>query len=151
MSIRQRFLLSGSLFESVKGHAIAYIHRLSDDRSWQIEIAEKKDPRSNRQNATLCGVKYPVLMEFIGLRGAQDKQDLHEYFCGEYFGWREQSIMGRRRLRPKRTTTTDEAGKRSVMSDRDFWDFVEFVDQKAAEQGCVLPDPDPHHYLKAEI
>jgi hypothetical protein len=145
-----KFFLSGNLFEQVQGNAIQYIYGLDPSRHWKVEITQQRDERSLAQNNALFGVMYPPLMEFIGLRGRRESEELHEYFCGEYFGWHEYEIMGKRKARPRRTTTTDEAGKRDVLSTVAFMDFCEFVKQRAAEQGCVLPDPDPMYHLRDE-
>jgi len=143
-----KFQLSGNLFEQVQGNAIQYIYGLDKSRQWTVEIKQARNTRSLAQNNTLFGVLYPPLMEFIGLRGRREAEELHEYFCIEYFGAHEYEIMGRRKVRPRRTTTTNEDGKREVLSTAQFMDFCEFVYQRAAEQGCILPEPDPMHHLK---
>lgn len=141
--MKKRFYIWGSMAEQIRANAIEHARNLDPEKKWQITFEEKKDPRTNYQNRTLFGLKYPVLMEFMGLRGDDDRQALHEYFCGEYFGWKRVEIMGRVKQRPSRITTTNEHGERDVLPPDQFWDFVEFVDQRAAENGCPLPDPDP--------
>ena len=133
----------GEAFERVRHNATAHISLIDPDKATTITIEPYKKPRSSKQNATLFGVKYPPLMEFMGLSGKREADELHEFFCGEFFGWRSYDIMGKRKQRPIRTTTTDEEGKRSVLKTNEFIDFVEYIDRRAAEQGCVLPDPDP--------
>ena len=145
-----KYTLSGSLFNQVRANCIQHIGQLPTDKPVTVEIKPAKRTRSLKQNSTLFGLLYPHLMEFIGLRGDQEAQELHQFFCGEWFGWHEYEIMGRRKVRPKRTTTTDEQGKRDVLSTLAFIEFCEFIKQRAAEQGCVLPDPDPMHFLKDE-
>ena len=133
----------GEAFERVRHNATAHISLIDPDKATTITIEPYKKPRSSKQNATLFGVKYPPLMEFMGLSGDREKNELHELFCGEFFGWIEYEIMGKKKQRPKRTTTTDESGKRDILPIPEFIDFVEYIDRRAAEQGCVLPDPDP--------
>ena len=143
-------LPKGELFNRIKGNCLAYIGNLSDDRTWSVEIREAKNARSLAQNSTLWGVVYPPLMEFMGLSGERDREDLHTFMLGEYFGWNTVEIMGRKKQRPKRTTTTDEQGKRDTISKLEFESFCEFIKRTAAEQGCFIPDPDPMPRLKQE-
>lgn len=116
-----------------------------EDAPYVWERKRYRKPRTNPQNGVLWGLIYPPLMEHMGLRGERDREELHEFFCGEYFGWREYQIMGKRKQRPVRTTTTDEHGKRSVLSTVDFNDYCDFVRQRAAEHGVYIEDPDPMH------
>jgi len=139
---------SSGLHGRIKGNCLAYIGNLGGDHGHVVSIGPEKNSRSLKQNATLYGVIYPPLMEFMGLSGERDREDLHTFMLGEYFGWNTIEIMGRKKQRPRRTTTTDENGKRDVLSKSDFIDFCEFIKRIAAEQGCFIPDPDPHHYLK---
>ena len=143
--MKKRFWLWGRAVDTIRANCIQAIRDIDQDQDWIVTIERKKKQRTSKQNAALYGVKYPVLMEFMGLRGKDDEKELHEFMCGEYFGWREVEFLGRKMVRPVRTTTTNEDGKRDVLTGKAFWDFVEFVDQKAAENGCALPDPDPWH------
>lgn len=123
---------------------IRYLHTLDAGKQWRVTVKRGGGVRSDAQNNALWGVAYPPIMEFCGLRGERDREDLHEYWCGEYFGWVEYELLGRRKQRPRRTTTTDESGARSVMTKLDFMDFYAFIQQRAAEQGIFVPDPDPN-------
>jgi hypothetical protein len=51
--------------------------------------------------------------------------------------------MGVRQTKPRRTTTTNEAGERDVLSRDDMSRFYNFIVQTAAEQGCYIEDPNP--------
>ena len=51
------------------------------------------------------------------------------------------SFSSQRIKRPRRTTTTDENGKRSVLPTVEFMAVSDFVIQKAAEQGVYIPAP----------
>lgn len=116
------------------------IMNLPMERVWRVTIEEAKPMRSDAQNNALWGVAYKAIREQTG----NEKDALHEYFCGEYFGWTEARIFGQRRKRPLRTTTTDQAGRRSVMSTRDFGDFYAFIQQRMADNDIQVPDPDPN-------
>jgi len=128
----------------------AAIEATPDDRDYVWIREAWKKSRTNAQNATLFGWVYPPLMEHIGLRGEKDRDDLHEYFCGEYFGWTEYRLLDQQKVRPRRTTTTDEDRKRSLLTTAEFADFVDFVIGRAADQGVVIPDPIPEHIRQME-
>lgn len=122
---------------------IRHLHTLDAGKKWRVSVEEEKRKRSDAQNRTLWGVIYPPIMEHCGLRGERDRQDLHSYWCGEFFGWSEYELLGRKKVRPRRTTTTDEDGRRSVLSKSEFMAFCDFIKERMAEQGVVIPDPDP--------
>jgi hypothetical protein len=118
----------------------AFLAALDVTKAFEIIIRPAKKERSDLQNRALWGVAYKTLHKATG----NDPEDLHEYFCGEYFGWVEYRVMGKRRLRPKRTTTKDDRGKRDVISTLELKDFYAFIQQRAAETVAVyVPDPDP--------
>ncbi len=129
--------------EPARERLCAVIHGLDIETPWAVEIKPYKPERSDSQNHALFGVAYPVIMEHCGLQGARDKEDLHEYWCGEMWGWVEYSLMGKRKQRPKRTTTTGEDGKRDVISTTEFSGLYEMIQRRMAEQGVFVPDPDP--------
>jgi hypothetical protein len=52
---------------------------------------------------------------------------------GEHFGWETLEGFGRKRMRPIRRS--------SKLSTMEFQDYVAFIQQKAAELGIVIPDP----------
>lgn len=114
---------------------------------FQVTIAPVKKERSDAQNRALWGCAYKTLREATG----NDPEDLHTYFCGEYFGWTEYEVMGQIRKRPRRTTTKDENGKRDVISTMQLSDFYAFIQQRSAETvGVYIPDPDPSWFAKEE-
>jgi hypothetical protein len=116
----------------------------------QIVVKLYVPPRSDPQNNALFGVAYPPLMDHMGLRGEAEKLELHEYFCGEFFGWVEYEILGKKKQRPKRTTTKNEDGKRDVIGKLLFAEFYDFVQHRAALHGVVVPDPDPQWFIERE-
>ena len=115
-------------------------------RDLVVTVEEVKEERTAQQRKGLFKVAYGSLMEAMGLRGERDKQELHEMFCGEYFGWRDYGLV----RRPVRTTTTDEHGRRDVISIRQQMAFYAFIQQRAAEGGYDVPDPDKEWFRKAE-
>ena len=130
-------------------NAVSFIQSLPKDGSMEVEIRPRKKPRSQNQNAALWGVAYPPIMEAMGLRGEKEREEIHEYFCGEYFGWVEYQILDKRKVRPKRTTTKNEDGKRDILTKMDMSDFFAFVQQRAADNGIYVPDPDPLYWVES--
>jgi hypothetical protein len=117
-----------------------FISSLDATKEWAVTVGRVKKERSDLQNRALWGCAYKALHEATG----NDPEDLHAYFCGEFFGWAEYTVMNRKRLRPRRSTTKDEHGKRDVISTRDLSDFYAFIQRRAAETvGVFVPDPDP--------
>ena len=126
---------------------IARLQALPLEASWEVTVQRYVRERTDRQRRSMFGVAYKALMEFSGLRGSREKEQLHWWMCGEYYGWR-QSVIGNRV--PARTTTTNERGERDVISTVDQLDFYAFLQQQGAKVGCEVPDPDPFWREKAE-
>lgn len=125
----------------VLANAHAFLDRLPIDKAFTVEVEPQKRTRSDSQRGALFGVAYKAIMAATGLRGEQDKQDLHEFFCGEYWGWTKRTAL--MKPRPKRTTTRNEQGERDEISTLQALDMYAFIQQRAAENGIDVPDPDP--------
>lgn len=125
--------------------AQAALSGLDEGVAWRVTAEPLKAPRTLSQNAYLWGVCYPLMSE----RSGYEASELHEYLLGEFYGWVDKRVpkkpsnpRGKESV-PRRTTTTDEKGKRSVLSTKQFADYVEFVQRFAAEKlMLVIPDPD---------
>ena len=117
-----------------------YIDRLPMVRKWMVTVKLYRRTRTNDQNRALFGVAYKAIREQTG----NDVDDLHDTFCRLYFGEIEVDVLGKIVKRARRTTTTDESGKRDVISTVDFADFYTFIQAKAAAFGVDVPDPDPN-------
>lgn len=116
-----------------------------------VTVEEAKQERTAKQRASLFGVAYKSLMEQMGLSGSREQDDLHTFLLGEYFGWKEKTVLGGMRKVPVRTTTTDADGKREVISTREQLDFYAWIQRRAAEHGFDVPDPDPMWFARAQI
>lgn len=137
----QRFVLraNDTTRANVLANAQRFLAALPASKSWRVEITEFKKSRSNDQCRYLNGVVYSTIGDALGF----DRDDISEYLCGTYFGWREKSLPGNRLASvPVRTTTTDADGKRAVISVKDFSDYVEFCQRFAAEHGIYVADPE---------
>lgn len=117
----------------------AYFARLDASKPWQIIVAPWKKERTPRQNNAMFGVAYKTLGEFTGYT----ENELHDVMLRAYFGEVHYELMGLRRVKPRRTTTTNEAGERDVLSRDDMSKYYNFIVQKAAEIGCYIEDPNP--------
>jgi len=84
---------------------------------------------------------YEPIAEHMGY----DREDIHEWFCGRFFGWRDVKVPKTPRNPeglasvPVRSTTRDENGKRSVIDTTTFSRFVDMVDRVAAQAGVYVP------------
>jgi hypothetical protein len=106
-----------------------------------VQCSPYKATRSNEQNNLLWGICYPPLVERTGYT----PEEIHEYALGKHFGWVDRKVPKTPRNPagvesvPRRTTTRDENGKRSVLNKADFAAFVETVERIAAEAGVFIP------------
>lgn len=132
--------------EQIKRNLLAFIDRLPVDKAWQVIIEPLKKDRTLKQNRALFGVAYAELEEQTG----NEKNDLHEFFCGEFFGWVNKDIMGYTKKVPARTTTTGYDGKHDVIPTDIFAQFYDFVQRRAAENGFYVSDPDPEYRLNID-
>lgn len=95
----------------------------------------------------LWGVAYKMLAENFGY----EPDEISEYLCGQYFGWKPKKLPGGRNHEvPIRTTTEDEDGNRDVLLGDAFWKYVEWIQRVGARQGLVIPDPDPNYRITRE-
>lgn len=111
-----------------------------------VKLTIARPERTPPQLRYLWGVVIPMLSEI----GGYEREDVHEYLCGAYFGWKEKRLPGGRTEQvPIRTTTTDADGNRDVIDGEEFWQYVAFCQRVGARQGVVIPDPDPNYKIKA--
>lgn len=125
---------------------VSVLSALAKDVEWVITIAKRKKDRTEEQNNALYGVAYKALREFTGYQDAE----LHPLFLKAYFGTRTVTAFGETVEIPRRTTTTDETGRKKKLNTEEFAAFYAFVQQKGAEIGCWVPDPDPMFHLHQE-
>jgi len=110
------------------------VQGLDTTKAWSVEIQLWKPPRTNRQNAFLFGVVYPSLIEGAnGLLAGWELQDIHEYFLGEWAGTETITGFGRERIRPLKRS--------SKLTRQEFSDYLEFISQRCADIGIVIPEP----------
>ena len=131
----QRFVLrsNDTTRVNVLANAQRFLAELSASKSWRVEVCEHRERRSDAQNRYLWGVCYAELHRATG----QEAEDWHEYMLGECYGWETVEMMGRKKLRPMRRS--------SKMDRKEFAEYVEFIQRRAAEHGIFIPDPDPFY------
>ena len=131
----------GDKREAATEGACNFLRGLDKNIKWKCIVKRYRKARSDQQNNYLWGVCYETIMD-SGMLEGWTKKDLHEFFCGEHFGWQEFYGFGRRKIKPVRTTTRNSDGRRDVLSTTEFMDFVAFIQQFMAEKGVFIPDPD---------
>lgn len=140
------FILPKGLRTRALELATSVLGRLDLEVAWKITAEPVKSTRSQSQNAYLWAVPYKLISEATGY----ETEEVHEYMLGRFFGWKDKRVPKTPRNPdgvesvPMRTTTTDEHGKRSVLSVEVFADYVAFIQRfGAVKLGLVIPDPDP--------
>lgn len=109
-----------------------------------VKMTIARPERTIPQLRYLRGVAYAILATQFGY----EPEEISEFLCGEYWGWKTKKLPGGRTSQvPMRTTTEDEDGNRDVIDGQVFWDYVEWIQRKAARQGVVIPDPDPNYKI----
>lgn len=109
-----------------------------------VKISIARPERTVPQLRYLWGVPYKMLGEHFGF----EPDEISEYLCGQYWGWKPKKLPGGRSHEvPIRTTTEDADGNRDVIDGKDFWDYVEWIQRVGARQGIVIPDPDPNYKI----
>lgn len=141
------FLLPMLNRERVIPRIAAYLAGLPTSKAHRIIVKQEADDRTTQQNRYLNGVPYKLLGDHFGY----ERDEISEQMCGQYWGWRQKKVPrtphNRSGIRdvPMRTTTTDENGARDVLSTRDFWEYVEFLQRFGSKYGVFIPDPDPSY------
>ena len=130
--------------ESAAKRLAVMIANFLPGKKLKITVESDHAKRSDLQNRALWGCAYRALEEQSG----NEPEDLHDYFCGEFFGWEKYEVLGAWRKRPKRTTTTNEHGERDVINTLLMAQFYEFIQRRSAEVGFDVPDPDPLWFEK---
>jgi len=114
-----------------------HIDRQACEEASERPANRSKDQRkrSDDQNRYLWGGVYPSIIAAGGeqLRG-WTAEDLHEFFLGEIYGWEVIEGFGRRRMKPVRRS--------SKMNTTEFSEFVAQIQQRMAQMGIYVPDPE---------
>lgn len=133
--------------------AQAVLQSLDEQTAWKVTVEPAKASRSLAQNSYLWGVANKMISEATGY----EPEEVHEYLCGQHFGWKDKRVPKTPRNHdgvesvPRRTTTRNEQGKRNVLTTTQFADYVDFVQRFAAKKlSLFIPDPDPAAVTRRE-
>jgi hypothetical protein len=122
---------------------LKFISGLALNRAWEITVKPYHKKRSVSQNNYLWGVVYPTILKGGGeTLAGWTADDLHEYFLAGHFGSEVLHFNGRDYERPLKRS--------SKLTTLEFMDFVAFIQQKMAELGIFIPDPDPQWFMHQE-
>jgi hypothetical protein len=109
-----------------------FLGSLDLKQRWRVSVERYTKKRSLDQNALLWSL-YAEVLKRDELAG-WDKEDLHEWALGEYFGWSElRALDGRRRLKPLKRS--------SKLSTSEFNELIEWFVRRMAEFGIYLELP----------
>lgn len=126
--------------------AQAVLQSLDEQTAWKVTVEPARSTRTDAQNNYLWAVANKMISDATGY----EAEEVHEYLCGQHFGWKDKRVPKTPRNPdgvesvPRRTTTRNEQGKRNVLNTKDFADYVDFVQRFAAKKlSLFIPDPDP--------
>ena len=130
----KRIFPKGTRPDAMAAAVARMVANLDPLKTWAVEVTEWRRPRTNQQNKFMWGVVYPAIIEGGGeaLRG-WTRDDLHDYFLGECFGWETLEGFGKKRLRPLRRS--------SALNKQEFSDYLLFLETKCMDMGIVIPEP----------
>ncbi len=113
--------------------SIAFVKKMDVGEYVRFKLVTK-NKRSLEQNAYLWGVVYKTILEQGGeTLAGWTNSDIHEYLLGEHFGWQVIEGFGRKRMKP--------VNRSSALSKSEFMAFIDFIQQKMAELGIYIPNP----------
>lgn len=127
------FVLAATEREDAIARVADFLGACIPGKRVSVVVTEYRRKRSDEQNKYLWGVCYEILMQATG----QEREDWHEYMLGEWGGWEKHELFGRKQLRPVRRS--------SKLTTTEFSDYWAFIQRRAAENGIIIPDPEPRH------
>lgn len=107
---------------------------LHPDKEWVVEISEKKNKRTNPQNAL-----YWKWLSILGDHFGYSKEEMHEEFASRFLGMIERKTMSGKEIREPRSTTS--------LSKKDFSEYMDMIMAFALSENLTLPQPE-HYGMK---
>ena len=131
----KRIFPRGTQTDDIIKAVATMVAAIDTKKSWCITVEPWKRKRSDAQNRFLWGVAYPMILEQGGeTLGGWTRDDLHEYFLGECFGWEVLEGFGRKRMRPFKRS--------SALNKEEFTEYLMFLEQRCIDMGMgPLPEP----------
>ena len=118
--------------EDGQENIIALILKLDLQFPWEIEVKRYRKKRSNAQLAYFyAGIVKPICDET-----GNDQQTIHDFLCGNRWGWKENTVFGQVRKVPVRTLTSPEP-----LPVEDMVTFCEWCVAEMAQHGILLEPP----------
>ena len=117
--------------EQTKAVAISYIQKLQEGKQYNISISLKREKRSIQQNRL-----YHLWLNCISAETGNEVEDLHDYFKGRFLA-RRVVVFGEERNAAISTTKLNTA---------EFTAFLDKVQQFAANEGIILPNPEDLYF-----
>ena len=113
-------------------NVIRTVQGLDRKKDWDVTIKRYVKKRSNEQLAYFwAGIVATVVMDT-----GNDKDDIHDWLCGEFFGWKEVKVMGAVKKRPVRTLTSPEP-----LTVEEMVNFCEWCASRLAQEGIIVEPP----------
>lgn len=120
-----------------------FLSGLAMNKAWEIIVRPHQKRRSLSQNSYLWGGVYPTILKAGGeTLAGWSCDDLHDFFLSSHFGSEVLHFNGRDYERPLKRS--------SKLSTLEFMDFVAHIQQKMAEIGIFIDDPNPNWALQRE-
>lgn len=109
---------------------------------FRVEIHEHKATRTEKQNRTLWWIYETIIaIGGVAMEGFT-KEDLHDFFLIHHFGSTTKTLFRQKRRKPIRRS--------SKLSKSEFALFVEAIYNFMANEGVILPQPDPDYAIERD-
>ena len=118
--------------QSSRWAAVNEIAALPLDKKWRVEISPYRRQRTEEQMGYYHGV---VVRSFCDATG-HDHEEMHEFLCGECWGWNEKQIMKTTVRRPLKTLTYPKRINTAEMTH-----FIDWCLAFGARHGIQIPGP----------
>ncbi len=107
---------------------------LPPEKDYELTLCETKRTRSLSQNRLLWSLYQQIIDRGGEAMQGWDRDDLHQFFLGNFHGWDKVKLFGQTRMRPM--------GRSSNLSKQEFSDYVDSIVRFMAERGVVLDLPE---------
>ena len=105
---------------------------LPENKPWRVDIKPYRKERSVPQIRYFWGVVVKIICDETG----NDPNDMHDWLCGECFGWETREVMGSQRKVPARTISSPKK-----LSTEEMEEFNEWCRARMAQEGILIPLP----------
>ena len=99
-------------------------------KPWVLTVERLRSTRTVPANN-----RYWKLTTMAAEESGYTKEELHLVNCGDYFGWEEGELFGKRVRKPKRTTTTP-----NTLDSKAFKEFSDWAEQRYIDHLGVFLD-----------